>query len=188
VTNIVRVVKLDAKKAAEIARKVLKLDKPHMFVIQTFRGKPVLKAIPVPQTQSLAKYVQEHYEECPWAHLKGEEFHKFIREHGIHPGAACVRWLAERYRREVGVKGKSKKKKTKTQMLIEALAAAEAEKPQEATPQQPPQIPTTPQQQPQAQETAPQQSQPQRQRRPEELLLEEAPPLEEVLEKLLRLR
>jgi hypothetical protein len=187
-----RAVKLDAETMKEIARKVLKLDKPHMFVIQTFRGKPVLRAVPVPQAQSLAKYVQEHYEECPWAHLKGEEFRKFVKEHGIHPGAACVRWLAERYRREVGVKGKGGKK-TKTQMLIEALAAAEAEKPQEATPQQQPQqlpqpqTPTTLQQAPQVQtpQTAPQ---PPRQRRPEELLLEEAPPLEEVLEKLLRLR
>ncbi|MGC9119657.1 MAG: hypothetical protein ACP5I3_11840, partial [Thermoproteus sp.] len=82
--------------AVKISEDVVKkiAERPHVFQLRQRRGRLEIAARPVDAyPKDIAEYIRQHFNECPYAHLKGEEFKKFVKEHGMHPGAWCVKWL-----------------------------------------------------------------------------------------------
>jgi len=72
----------------------------------------------------VAEYVSRHFNDCPYARLRGEEFKRFVALFGIHPGAYCMKMI---------MRGKTFPKKPKgiTRELIQALTASREVTPEE---------------------------------------------------------
>jgi len=92
--------------------------KPYLIVIQRMRnGKVGLRLHPLNSySKEVAEYVRQQIKNCWAAKLRGEEFHWFIKTHGMHPVAWCIKKIMTNKKFKTG-----DGKKTWSDLVVEAL-------------------------------------------------------------------
>jgi len=90
--------------------------KPYLIVAQKMRdGKMHLRLHPLDYSKEVAEYVRQQIKNCWAAKLRGEEFRWFVKTHGMHPTAWCIKQIM------YGKKFKTEEKKKWSDLVLEAL-------------------------------------------------------------------
>jgi hypothetical protein len=91
--------------------------KPYLIVMQKMRnGRIGLRLHPLnAYSKEVAEYVRREIQRCWAAKLRGEEFHWFIKTHGMHPTAWCIQQIM------YGKRFRVKEKKRWSDFVLEAL-------------------------------------------------------------------